>query len=130
MFAKRLAIVAGMAGGIGWLAKMVVMAVQGGPDLDSPTENVTFLVGLVGVLVAAGAGGAYLTRTRPGWMRAVSAVVSVVAVLLIIGVLQSAFTALPGDAWIQEEAVFGVMGLAALRAALLLRRGDQEVVAT
>lgn len=129
MTARRVAIVAGFVGGAGWVGKILVMTVQGGPDLDSVLETIVFLMGLVGVPIAAAAGAAYLTRERSGWVRVLSAVAGVVAVVLILG-LQPALTALPGDSWIQAEAVFGLLGLAALTMAIVLARTDKEPHAT
>lgn len=125
MEARRIAIVAGFVGGLGWLAKMLVMAVQGGPDLDSAVETIAFLLGLVGVPVAAAAAAVHLTRERSGAFRAASAIAAVVAVALIIGLLQPALTALPGESWIQAEAVFGLLGIAAVAVAVALARSGR-----
>lgn len=124
MTARRIAVVAGFVGGVGWVGKILVMTVQGGPDLDSVIETIAFLMGLVGVPVAAAAAAVHLSRGRSGWVRVLSAVAGLVAVALILG-LQPALTALPGESWIQAEAVFGLLGLAALTTAIVLARVDK-----
>lgn len=118
MNARNVAVVAGLVGGLGWLAKMAIMTVQGGPDLDSIPEGIAFLAGLVGVLVAAAAVGAHLTRARGWGWRVLAGVAAVLVAGLAIGSGQTALTALPGDSWVQEEAIFGVVGLLALLAAV------------
>lgn len=105
---------------------MLLMAAQGRPDLDSVPETIAFLTGLIGVPVAAAAAALHLTQERPVWIRASSALAAVVAVALVIGLVQPALTALPGDAWIQEEAVFGLLGLVALAAGFILARTDER----
>lgn len=122
MLARTVGIVAALVGGIGWMAKIVVMAVQGGPDPDSIPESIAFFTGLLGVLVAAGAAGAHLARAASTLRRAGAAIAAVVAVVLVVGIGQWALTALPGEGWLQEEAIFGIAGLVAVVAALLALR--------
>lgn len=120
MEVRRVAVWAGIVCGIGWLTKLLVMAVQGGPDPSSLAESVAFIVGLVGLVLLAAALGAHLSRHRPVWARAVSAAGAVLVTALMLGLLQAALTSLPGDAWVQSEAVFGLAGLAALAIARAL----------
>jgi hypothetical protein len=123
---RTVAIVAGFVGGLGWIAKIIVMGLQGGPDPASVAENIAFFTGLVGVIVAAAAAAAYLTRERPLVWRVAAGIGAVLAVAAITGVGQAALGALPGDGWLQEEAIFGLVGLIAVVAALLALRGRDE----
>ena len=125
MSARRIAIIAGFVGGIGWLAKMLVLAVQGGPDPDSAPETIAFLTGLVGVPCAAAAAAAHLTGKRSPLFRAGAAIAAVVALMLVSLLLQVALTALPGDSWVQAEVVFPLVGIAAVATAIVLRRADE-----
>ena len=119
--------VVGVVGGIAWIAKLVVMALQGGPDPDSIPENVFFFTGLAGIVVASGATAAHLARTASWWLRALAALAGVVVTALVFGLVQGGLTALPGESWVQEEAVFGIAGLVALGTALAaLRAGARR----
>jgi hypothetical protein len=126
MRARTVAIVAGLVGGIGWMGKIVVMAVQDGPDEDSLLEAIAFFLGLVGVVIAAAAIGAYLGRRASVGRRVAYAVGAVVAVVAVVGLGQAGLTALPGDSWVQEEAIFGIAGLAAFVSAMVLMRSGPD----
>jgi hypothetical protein len=126
MRARTVAIVAGLVGGIGWMGKIVVMAVQDGPDEDSVLEAIAFFLGLVGVVIAAAAIGAYLGRRASVGLRVVYAVGAVVAVVAIVALGQAGLTALPGDSWVQEEAIFGIAGLVAFVSAMVLMRSQPD----
>jgi hypothetical protein len=121
--ARTVGIVAALIGGAGWTSKLVIMAVQGGPDLESAPESVAFFAGLLGALVASATAGVHLARRRSLGQRMVAAVVGVVGMALVVSGGQAALSALPGDAWLQEEAIFGLVGVALLvSAAVAIRR--------
>ncbi|MGH3386080.1 MAG: hypothetical protein ACRDO1_16005 [Nocardioidaceae bacterium] len=118
MRSRTIAVWAGVIGGVGLLAKMVVMAIQGRPEpTTSVPENIAFFVGIIGLAIAASASGAYLTRRRAVIWRVLAAIAAVVVVAAALGIGQTLLMALPGDSWWQEEAIFGVLGLVALAAA-------------
>lgn len=126
MRARTVAIVAGLVGGIGWMGKIAVMAAQGGPDEDSALEALAFFAGVAGVVIGAAALGAYIGRRDSAGRRVVYAVVAVVAVVVIVALGQFGLSALPGDSWVQEEAIFGIVGLAAFVFAIVLMRSRPE----
>jgi hypothetical protein len=114
---RRVAVVAAIAGGVGWLSKIVIMTAAGGPNPDSALEAISFFAGLGGVVIAAAAAGFYLARGTSAVRRVLAAIAAVVIAGVVVGIGQAGLSALPGDAWLQEEAVFGIVGLAALVAA-------------
>ena len=126
MTARRIARTAGFAGGIGWIAKIGIMAIQGGPDARSIPENVAFFLGLAGVLVAGAAAGIHLARARTRPYRVAAAVAGVLAVVLLVGAGQTLFTALPGNGWFQKEATFGLAGLVVLLTTGIALRPGRE----
>lgn len=130
MDARRVAVAAGLIGGTGWLIKVLVMALHGGPDENSVPESIGYFVGLFGMLTAAAATGSYVARRRLIPVRVAAAVAGVVALAAPVGLGQAALTALPGDAWVQHEAIFAVIGVLAVAIAgwfALQRRGDRPV---
>lgn len=68
-------IIAALVGGLGWIAKIVIMAAR--------------------------------------------AVGAVVVAVLITTVGQAGLSALPGESWVQEEAIFGIAGVVAVLAAVI-----------
>jgi hypothetical protein len=126
MRARTVAIVAGLVGGIGWMGKIAVMAAQGGPDEDSGLEALAFFAGLGGVVIAAAAFGVYLGRRHSVARRVAYAVGAIIAVVVIVGLGQAGLSALPGDSWVREEAIFGITGLVAFVSAIVLMRSRPE----
>lgn len=118
-----IAVALGMLGGLAWVAKFLVMVGQGGPRSGSVPENLAFFLGLIALPVAAAALGWHLTRDRRTGLRVVAAVGGLIVFAGVQGIGQLLFTALPGDQWQQEEAIFVVLGLLAvlLAATALLR---------
>jgi hypothetical protein len=126
MRARTVAIVAGLVGGIGWMGKIVVMAIQDGPDEDSLLEAIAFFAGLVGVVIAAAAVGAYLGRRASVGRRVAYAVAAVVGTAAVVALGQAGLTALPGDSWVKEEAIFGIAGLIVFITAIVLMRSRPD----
>jgi hypothetical protein len=75
--------------------------------------------------------GPVLAERRPVWGHARSLssrrwwLLAVVLLVVTPGLIQSLLTALPGDSWVQTEAVFGLVGAAAVIAALVSYRSRQ-----
>lgn len=132
MRARMVVILAGLVGGIGWMSKMLIMAGQGGPDPDSVPESAAFFMGLIGVVVAAVAAGAYLARSKSSGWRLLAGLAAFLTVGLIISVGQAVLPALPGDSWVQEEAIFGIVGFLAVvvAATAIVRREGAEADAS
>lgn len=117
-------VVAGVVGGLAWVVKFLVMVGQGGPESGSVAENISFALGLVALAVAAGMVGWQTARTNKAGLRVLAAIAGVIAFAGVQGIGQVALSALPGDSWVQEEAIFGVLGaLAVLLAVVAQLRG-------
>lgn len=127
---RKVGVTAALVGGTGWVGKILIMAVQRGPDAQSVPEAIAFFAGLAGVIVASASLGFYLTRTRPAALRALAAFGAVLATAVVVGIGQAGLSGL-GEGWIFEEAIFGVAGIVALLVATrsLLRPADHGAVA-
>jgi peptidoglycan/LPS O-acetylase OafA/YrhL len=118
MRSRTVAVWAGVIAGVGLLAKVGVMAVQGGPEPEtSIPENIAFFTGNIALVIAAASAGAFLARHRPMVWRGLAAMAAVIAVAAVLGAGQALLTALPGDSWWQGESIFGLLGVAALAVA-------------
>jgi hypothetical protein len=109
--ARTIGITAALIGGVAWMAKIVIMTVQGGPDQNSIPEAIAFFAGLLGIVIAAAAAGVHFARGGSGGWRVLAAILAVLVVAVVVGVGQALLTALPGDSWVREEAIFGIVGL-------------------
>jgi hypothetical protein len=99
--------------------KGVAIAIAGGLD-KSALESPLFIVGLVAMIVAAGAFGAALATRRPAWLRALAVIVAVpLGAAIALGVQALIKALLPDSAgWVEEEAGLWVSAL--LIAAVIL----------
>jgi hypothetical protein len=77
-------------------------------------------------LIAAAALGIYIGRRDSVARRVAYAVGAVIAVAVIVGLGQAGLSALPGDSWVREEAIFGIAGLVAFVSAIVLTRSRPE----
>jgi hypothetical protein len=117
--AARVSIVAAITAVAAWGMKGVAIALAGGLD-KSALESPLFIVGLVAIIVAAGAFGAALATRRPAWLRALAVIVAVaLAAVVALGVQTLIKALLPDSAgWVEEEA--GLWVSASLTAAVIV----------
>jgi cyanate permease len=78
------------------------------------------------VVLAAAALGAFIGRRESADRRVVYAVGTVIAVVVVAVLGQVGLSALPGNSWVREEAIFGIAGLAAFVSAIVLMRSRPE----
>ena len=63
MRARKVTFVAGLTGGLSWLAKVALIWGNGGTNTDEGLVAVFYSVGLASLVLAAAAVGVWLTRT-------------------------------------------------------------------
>lgn len=128
MTPSKIASVAALVGGLGWLAKVTLVWTNGGTNTESGAVGVMFFVGLAGVLVALAAGGYALVATAPIWLRAVVSVALPLLVLMVWQLLDGVVKALyTENSWLRGElnillaavvaVVLGLLGLQRARGA-------------
>jgi cytochrome c biogenesis protein CcdA len=104
MTSRRVASIAAVLGGIGWLVKVALVWARGGENTSAGLVGVMFVAGLVCIVVALGAGGYTLVRTAPAWLRAVVTVAVPVLVLMVWQMLDEAVKAVYTDeGWLRDE---------------------------
>jgi hypothetical protein len=115
MIARRVTLVAGLVGGLGWLTKVALIWGNGGTNTDQGVVAVFYVVGLLGLVVAFAAAGAWLTAGRPVWQRALAVVVGLVTFFLTLAALDAVLAPVaPDDHWFAEEVEIVAMGLVGL----------------
>lgn len=101
---RRIASIAAVVGGVGWLAKVALIWANNGENTDSGLVGIMYGIGLVGLFVALAAAGYTLVETAPVWLRAVVAVATPLLVLMVWVLLNQAILAVyPGDSWLRDE---------------------------
>jgi hypothetical protein len=126
MTSRRVASIAAVLGGLGWLVKVALIWAGGGEDADRGLVGVMFVAGLVCIVVALGAAGYTLVRTAPAWLRAVVTVAVPALVLVVWQMLDQAVKAVYTDeGWLRDELNVILAALVAVAAgvwALTLRQ--------
>jgi hypothetical protein len=117
MTSRRVASVAGVIAGVGWLAKAALIWANGGQNTGGGLMGVVFLAGLIGVVVALGAAGYALVRTAPLWLRAVVTVAVPLLVMMVWQLLDQAIKAVYTDeGWLRGELSIILAALTAVAA--------------
>jgi hypothetical protein len=100
---RRIASVAAVLGGIGWLAKVGLIWVDGG-ESDSGLVGILGVAGWALFFVALAAAGYTLVERAPVWLRAVVALATPLLVLMVWMLLDQAVKAVyPGESWLRDE---------------------------
>lgn len=105
----------GVVAGLAWLVKVGLIYANGGTNTSSGPVAAMYLVGFIGLLLAAGAGGWALLAGRPAWQRALGAIAGLV---LAFGATQVVDTVAKGiyrqDGWFRGEVSILLLALVAL----------------
>lgn len=111
---RRVASIAAVVGGVGWLVKVGLVWLSGG-DAGGGLVNLMYDLGFAAFAVALAAAGYTLVEKAPVWLRAVVAVATPLLVLMVWLMLDPAIRTLyPGDSWLHEEVSDLVAGVIAL----------------
>jgi general stress protein CsbA len=95
------------AGGLGWLAKLVVIIATDGAVVDEGAAAVFYLLGLALMIVGSMAGAVLLTYRRSRWIVTTAALLSPAVYFAAFIVLDGLAKALVGDrgpAYLRDEA--------------------------
>lgn len=129
--ARRLFIGFALSCGAAWLAKIAVIAANGGTNTDRGFVSVLWAVGMVSLLAAAAAGTALLLQGRPWWLRVPAGVAAAPLAFVLASVVGSALQAVYPyeDGWFRDELGLLVVGAALIAAALTQLRRTPDVPA-
>ncbi len=114
MDARRIAAILAAVGAGLWLGQALLLAVRGGVTPSVQVETVTFGIGFVAFMAAAGLVAWDSTSARGPAVRAVLVALSALAIPLTVLVGQVVPFALPGSHWLESDAVviaIAVVGL-------------------
>jgi hypothetical protein len=121
--AVRVAEIAALCCGLGWVGKVLLIAGNGGEADDTGLVAVGWVVGMLGLLVTGGALGFAIGR-RLGRVAAVlAAAVGVPVAFVLMNVADAAVKAVyDGDSWLRDELALLGLGAVCLVAGLLSLR--------
>lgn len=127
MTANRVASVAGVLGGVSWLAKVGLIWANGGTNTDEGIVAVLYLAGLLVLAIAALAAGYAVVTTAPIWLRVVVSVATLALFWILYSVIDSAAQAMySGGGWLDDELGIVVTAVLALLVGLVaLARRDR-----
>lgn len=101
---RRVASVAAVLGGLGWLTKVGLIWANDGSNTGDGLVGVMFFVGLAGLVAALAAAGYTLVETAPVWLRLVVTVATPVLVMLVWQMLDQAIKAVyTQQTWLRDE---------------------------
>ncbi|HSJ22802.1 MAG TPA: hypothetical protein VK964_19735 [Nocardioidaceae bacterium] len=111
---RRIASIAAVLGGIGWLAKVGLIWLEGG-ETDSVLVTILDVAGWALFAVALAAAGYTLVERAPVWLRAVVAVATPLLVLMVWMLLDQGIKGVyPGESWLRDEVSVLVAALIAI----------------
>lgn len=101
---RRIASIAAVVGGVGWLMKVTMIWGNGGQNTDAGPVGLMYQGGFAVLAVALGAAGYTLVERAPVWLRAIVAVATPLLVLMVWMLMDEAIKSVyPGDSWVRDE---------------------------
>jgi len=111
---RRIASIAAVVGGVGWLAKVLLIWLADG-DTDSGLVTLLTVLGWAAFAIALAAAGYTLVERAPVWLRGVVAVATPLLVLMVWQLLDQGIKAVyGGDSWFRDEVSVLVAAVIAL----------------
>jgi hypothetical protein len=110
---RRIASIAAVLGGVGWLAKVFLIWRSGGEDTELASQLALF--GWAMLALALMAAGYTLVEKAPVWLRGVVAVATALLVLMLWQLLDQGIKATyEGESWLRDELSVAIAGLIAV----------------